>query len=474
MRLLRIIEGMHIGKALAILVVVGLNLVCQMMWSRAPHPLLINIVLALYTYLLLDRFLEHREDLFDADKIFLVFAGYYFVLPTALSSFDFQQYSIQESQLLVNNPLGLWAIIAALAGLCVGLKTGVYKVLMRRLPVMNKPWQPQATRTVAYAFIAIGFLLFASLIFRVGLGTYLQGDYLTTYGSERGQGYLAAGIFLIEIGTILLFAEAAQMGKKPVVALLVAAAMALFFLRIGRRRVLLEETLALASIYHFGVRRFSLKTMVIGAATLVCLFAIVGQTRAYMAEGWDGMKAYLIEDLAPSELWTFLDDSQAIPLSIHETVAAVPASEPFAMGRTYLQALPAMAPLKLYPNRPLSPSEYFVFRLAPQYAAEGGGFSFSHVAEAYMNFGLTGVVAVYALIGALLRSMVEYRRQHPSIGRVFLHAVLLTATVAFIRGDSHGFLKVVMICTWVPAVAAALLLERRHALASRSRTAVAG
>ena len=83
---------------------------------------------------------------------------------------------------------------------------------------------------------------------------------------------------------------------------------------------------------------------------------------------------------------------------------------------TYLQAIPQLVPRAMLPDRPLAPSEWFVWTYFPILARAGAGFAFNAVIEAQANGGAWALAAVGATTGAAIGFLGKLRWRFVPIG----------------------------------------------------------
>ncbi|MGI5179401.1 hypothetical protein ACQEVZ_24030 [Dactylosporangium sp. CA-152071] len=110
----------------------------------------------------------------------------------------------------------------------------------------------------------------------------------------------------------------------------------------------------------------------------------------------------------------------------------VPSVEPFARGATYLHALVNLLPGHAQPAL----SQWLVDRYAPGSAS---GYGFSLTGEAYLNFGLWGIPALFAGLTAVHRLLINRLDRAP----VYAYASVLfnVAWMYGFRGESGSLLK---------------------------------
>jgi hypothetical protein len=301
----------------------------------------------------------------------------------------------------------------------------------------------------------------------VTLEKYLVSSYGEVYRAETGLGFLLAGVAFFQIGLFILILAARSdptHGRRTVQLVWVLFLIfALLQMRIGRRRAVAETGMSLVLLHHFAVRPFRRATLIVLlAAALVC-FVAVGQMRAHMGEGLEGMIEYARTDLSAQDAKGIFHEIFVTSFTTKETARLLEQGNlDFRHGATYLEAFEILLPLKLHPTRPLAPSQWFVQEYDPWLASKGGAYSYTHMAEGYLNFGYAGIFLSALVTGVLVRGIVQLRRALPgSQGRLLLFAAVASGAVVYIRADFASLLKTYIVSAWLPALAAAYLLGRR-------------
>jgi oligosaccharide repeat unit polymerase len=311
------------------------------------------------------------------------------------------------------------------------------------------------------ALTITGFVLLGILFSQLGLSTYLSSQYIDSYAAESGKGYLAAGIFLVRVGSLVLLLGAMDFRKKlPIFPILLFLGIWAFYLRVGRRGVVLSGGLAALIILHFYYKPIKYKTLIAIACVGIVLFMAVAHARAYSAGGFDGMVVGLKEDFVFEDAWLNMQEINTVPMAIREMTEYVPNQAPYFYGRSYWEAFEILVPLELHPNRPLASSQWFAWYHDPLLAARGGGFAFSLIAEGYVNFGYAGAFLVGLIQGAFLKTLVQWRRNNPiSKSRLLVYACVGMQVLFFIRGDFGALLKLAVVVGF-SSLALAMLLGR--------------
>src|SRR4051812_19651724 len=308
---------------------------------------------------------------YEIDKFFLVVFGMYAVMPYVMAV-----YLPERLDSTVVDDVSIYCVLLTLAGFLLGCRSGFVKHLSNLDLRLDGPWEKRESGLASGALILIGFCLLVLLVSHVGINTYLNADYVESYAAEAGNGYLSAGLFLVEVGLLTALMAFSDSGKRlswPPVMFFIA--LSLVILRTGRRRYVLEMGLGFLAICQLYLKPFRKQTLIAGVALGAFMFVVVGEARAVLSQGFAGMTAYVTEEFSADEFWHLLDEPQSFPLTLHETIEAVPAQQPFYMGLTYLQGFEDLVPYKLHPSRPLAASQWFAQMYNPRLAALGGGYS---------------------------------------------------------------------------------------------------
>jgi hypothetical protein len=181
-----------------------------------------------------------------------------------------------------------------------------------------------------------------------------------------------------------------------------------------------------------------------------------------MSRGVEAMVEEMQAQFSADDLWRILGELQVVTRSTSETAQLVPAREGYRYGATYLEAFEILVPLAVKSERPLSPSQWFVWTRDATKASRGGGYSYSLIAEGYLNFGYFGVALVSFVQGVFIAALVSYRQDNPtSRGRLLLYAVCVMAMISTVRGDFASLLKSYWVIYGIPAFLSAWWLARQ-------------
>ena len=143
------------------------------------------------------------------------------------------------------------------------------------------------------------------------------------------------------------------------------------------------------------------------------------------------------------------------------TIALVPSIRPFDGGAGYGYAILTLFPNLFWDIHPTiargTAADWLVQSINPIIAARGGAYGFSFIAEAYLNFGQPGVVAVMAFYGIFLVSMVLWAEKSGDPAKLALLATILSFSLRFSRDELAGIIRPIVWYGIFPYVSAVIL-----------------
>lgn len=324
-------------------------------------------------------------------------------------------------------------------------------------------------RIVAWSLLVLGSALYLVYVGKVGLAALVnRDDYAEKYLASIGLGPFAIGIQLMIAGC--LWAEGSSMARSERWffrgAGLVIAAWSFGFISVRSNAVILGLGYAyvLCRDRRVEIRRVR-PMLVVGLLAGYALLETFSMFRGAAQEVGVERALSIVEERADSGLGTIVGGSETTHPFI--TTIEVMQSERAGdlLGESYLNGIPALAPLFLVPDRPEVLMERFVREQYAETWSKGGGTAFSLVAEAWWNFGSIGGPFAIGVVLALILLAVERRAAlHPSstLARLLPYCAFLVFIAQ--RSESAVLLKqVVSIVLFVlPAITAALILDLRR------------
>jgi hypothetical protein len=425
--------------------------------GEARSALMLALVVLTYALLVIGWALWRRSKRWELECILLLLIGLYYVVPLVLLAIE-QPWSLQSEPATRKTLVAVWLYL---------LGTSLAIVIPRdrktsRPKFFDHAWASREALLAGGGIAVIGIGQIALLVASVGVGTLTSASYVETYAIGQGKGYLLAGIQLIQVGT-MIFACAATQRPGPHRKLAVGGflAMTLGAFRLGRRRMVLEAFVGLCVCYLSRSRKPRLTLIGAGLAFLITAFAVVGYARTRLSDGIDGMAEVASEALEDETFSRISGEFKTVNLVLRETVRYIDNGADLEYGATIAEALGVLIPLVLFPDRPLAPSQAFVARYDPWVARAGGGFSFSLLAEGYLNFGLAGALLVGFIVMICIRWLSWFCSAVPSQSRTLLFATTGVASLLLVRSDFAGLVKGGLVLILAPTVLIGLFLGRK-------------
>lgn len=239
-------------------------------------------------------------------------------------------------------------------------------------------------------------------------------------------------------------------------------------LALGERSIAFPFAVAFVWLWHVTVRPVRrVQLLVAGVFGLIVVIPGIGASRE--AWGPNGFSfSYLIESYAGIENPALQGVSEMgwSATTIGYTMDLIPSIRGWDFGRSYL-----WGSLVIFPNVGSGPhpakahgylSEWLVGTLAPQYAAQGGGFGFSFLAEAYANGGWVGAPLLLFVQGFALGAFGRfiYRKRNPAV--FAMGACVLLHILFYARGESADLFRDVAWHALIPYVVYTALSRHRN------------
>lgn len=341
------------------------------------------------------------------------------------------------------------ALLAAWGGYIAGTRLQVAP------PRRGMRWPGGASIIVAGALIVFAAGALGVLVMEVGgIGALRAVSYGERYTLTRGLGFLAAGTRVAGVGGAVLLLIALRRGsvKLQVLGLSGMFGVLLFWVALTeRRRPLIDGVVIVLAMYYMHDRRLSWKALATLAIAIVTYGVGFGLLRAESTGNIASAVGANTAALNPAN-----GEAGAPIVTLIDIMSVVPSEEDFQSGRSYLTVPLVFVPLRLWPNRPPGAAEWYVRRFYPSVWEMGGGFAFSPVAEAYLNFGPTGIPMVFLCVGLLL-GLAERRLRSPwalSDTAMLMYALTAPLLLVFFRHDAASLMKEVVVFLLLPVLAA--------------------
>jgi hypothetical protein len=369
-----------------------------------------------------------------------------------------------------------WIAACALATAAAAYLAGRLRPAPPRRPARGAlgTYDPTAAGVVAVGMMVAGSAALMLLMLRLGGVSALAG---ARYGERalmmRGLGPLAVGLQGVIVGGGVLYLNAVRGAWRltaPLVLVGLVGALALWTGLMESRAALIQGVLLLMVVRQTSGRPLRLRTVLVMSVLLLLLGVLVSMRRA--------LRENFRLDLNAVPGWAFNPANTefgAAAVTLADVAREVPRRIPYRYGGTYLE-LPSIAvPLALWRQRPPAPGEWYAATFYPSEWEQGGAYAFSPVAEAWLNFGMAGVVLVFATLGLLLARLEARLLRDPVLAAwpALAYGLAVPYLLTFFRLDLASFVKSYCVLTLLPLLLAAACAHLIAFAASRVR-AVAG
>lgn len=389
--------------------------------------------------------------IFSVPMLYLGMLGLFHLglaVPWALGFYDAQDvWWFGRTELTPALALVTLALVSLQIGTIWGTRDSS-RVVRNDRPI-DRAEKPGAERTLFWA--GIGILGLGSALYIVGQAIVFGKDlfrvtYLDLYGIVQGADsrWLGVGGFLLPVG---IYTSAVGASRKQMIALLPLLGLWCFWnLFLGFRGTAL--IVGLVFLYLLIKRGYKIPVPLQLALLAFVLYAIpvvkavrneLMSQRSYTVSL--GSEAHPLEGIAEmgGSIW---------PLA--ETYRLVTSSD-LSFGKTYVQAFgmvfpenpltykPGQRMVRLEADPRSSPARWFVWTVDPAYARRGGGYGFSSVGEAYINFGFVGVFLFFLGLGFAMVWM--ERAANRNLFALTAVAVVLAPLLWTVRNDFSVFTR---------------------------------
>jgi oligosaccharide repeat unit polymerase len=273
-------------------------------------------------------------------------------------------------------------------------------------------------------------------LYGYGIGQFELNERTTGLGSAPG---ILAGFFVPGI----LFLLAGGCKRKMTIGLslvLVLIYAALGYIS-GSRGPATAALVSYVWVWHVLVRPIAWPRIGLTACLGILILPLVSATRELPFQ----------ERLRPSAIvqaysWLgnpiiyLFDETGWSASTIANTVELVPSVRPYDLGTSYAYAVLNIVPNVFGGEHPVNRhgllSDWLVVTLAPEYASRGGGWGFSFIGEAYLNFGPIGGAVALLIIGWAICGLLSSTAGSNSPAGVALAACFLAGILLLARGES--------------------------------------
>ena len=425
-------------------------------------PLVGTLLLALSVWLLISWWLSEGS-LLNPYGLFLVgslpfHVGYAFLRAIGQESMVWLQGTVTEVQILQTLTfvtgcyaalhLGALGVAAFRSGATPGLVTG------------------EATRVyhVGWLFLAISIV---PMLLRIkgNVDVVMSGGYSSLFeGGGRDPSSGAEGLIALISDFYLpgvMFLMAGSRGRRfgQVVALGGLMLYSGSYLFMGFRAFSLIPIAAAVWLWHRTVRTLPvLPVALTGGGLFLIVAPLIRRVRDM--SGVDRLSFDVLWEAyagADNPVLALVAELAGSVLTISFTSELVPDVRPFEMGYGYLRSLANAIPIWEAPDVYGYAGSWLAWHVTPQLAVGGFGLGFSFMAEAYLNFGWMGGVAVVGVIGLGIVAVQKWAEHSGDPARFAFIGAFLPILIFFARGESLSVTRPILWYALIPYLAVVVL-----------------
>ncbi|HVB55652.1 MAG TPA: hypothetical protein VNE63_04345 [Candidatus Acidoferrales bacterium] len=312
----------------------------------------------------------------------------------------------------------------------------------RRLPL------PRTARYPGRAFVMLaGLSLFLILQLARDFGGFSE-LVLWGYGvggQMIGKGYLAIGFTWLFVASVFLLCRYIEDRKKSRLVLFwIVFAMIVAMLTImGRRGDIAYMLLAITIFWHYAVRPLNIKVLTALALFFFVSLNLFGQLRGSeygsLADFWTKTTANYSETSDSSNRWyyTLSTGEFVVPFeTMPQMIRSVGTDVSPEFGWTFLRAPVFAVPSVLYPNRPVSLSNWYMDEFYGFDSNLYVGRQFFFLSEGYLNFGPIGIPLLMYFWGLFAGIIWRFRvRFEKNVGVILIYSLTVAFFFIAIAGD---------------------------------------
>lgn len=277
----------------------------------------------------------------------------------------------------------------------------------------------------------------ASVVLASGYFALYQQDYAT--GLQASAQFLAS--FLVP-GALFLLAGSKQSRAGRLTSMGVIALYALVQLFLGSRYHAIGPVIAYVWLWHRVIRPLP-RWLLLSASlfVFVVVFPVVAATRD--TSGADRLSANTLLRAfsgVNNPMSAVLTETGGTMVTIAHTLTLVPSVRGYDFGAQYFFAAFTLVPNLFWTIHPAIAhglaSDWLVWLVDPNFAAQGGGFGYSFIAEAYLNWGWVGAPLFLGVVGYCFAKLIFWGGRTGAPAKLAVVASFLSFVIFWARGES--------------------------------------
>lgn len=327
-------------------------------------------------------------------------------------------------------------------------------------PIARATESPSAEeiRFVGWALILISAVPMA-LQLKQAASVVLASGYFALYQQDYATGLQASAQFLASFlvpGALVLLAGSGMSRAGRRTSLGVIALYALVQLFLGSRYHAIGPVIAYAWLWHRVIR--PIPRWLLWAAALfvfVFVFPLVAATRD--TSGADRLSARALLHAfsgVNNPFVAVLTETGGTMVTISHTLTLVPSVRGYDFGAQYFFAATTLIPNLFWTIHPAIAhglaSDWLVWLVDPSFASQGGGFGYSFIAEAYLDWGWIGAPLFLGLVGYCFARLIFWGCRTGAPAKLAVVASFLSFVIFWARGESIDVVRPLVWYSLVP------------------------
>jgi oligosaccharide repeat unit polymerase len=214
--------------------------------------------------------------------------------------------------------------------------------------------------------------------------------------------------------------------------------------------------LAYVWVWHRSIRPLPSTVLLIGGGILMFgIFPLVKVIRNIEGAARLTVGTYFdaISELGNTAV-LILSEMGGSMITIAWTLELVPSMRDFDWGLSYLYAVLTLVPNLFWDIHPTVAhgllANWLVWEKVPEFAVTGGGYGYSFIAEAFLNFGWIGAPVALCVIGYLLSRFTLWANATNQPIRVAAVASFMSFFLIFARGESGSVIRTLVWYSLLP------------------------
>jgi oligosaccharide repeat unit polymerase len=320
---------------------------------------------------------------------------------------------------------------------------------LRRPPPASDDGSARYLRLIGWTLLLISAVP-AYLVTQEALRISIEQGYFALYQQESLTGSEALTQLVAKFLTPgALFLLAGSKGRPLSIAasafMIVAYTVANII--VGSRIEAAAPLLAYVWLWHRQIRPLPAPILVASALILFgIIFPLVQATRD-LTEGAKLNVGTLAETFASTDnpLLAIISEMGHSQMTVAHTIQLVPEARSYDFGLGYAYAMLTVFPNLFWEIHPTVEhglaASWLVNTVSPSLASIGGGYGYSFIAEAYLNFGWIGITLFLGLFGAVFALVVLWAQRTADPAGLAMAATLGAFIMIFARGESGSIVR---------------------------------